>query len=199
MIYPWIPVIPWYRYTVCHGVPNTDTIPVPMVPVTRSPQVFPYLCRTLWEVDPGNGQGTWGSGRRTRSQWESMMKPLIRWGSWELKRCSMEWGLRGQASCWRMTGDLASLLYDTSTIAFENPFVRKVTQSEPLGCAIVLRRSSVWLHHSAMQLNCDRYRFRRSTYSFDWDSQYFSREEMISMPQLCAYIFAILFEFSGIF
>ena len=50
-----------------------------------------------------------------------------------------------------------------------------------------------------MQLNCDRYRFRRSTHSFDWDSQYFSREEMISVPQLCAYIFAILFEFSGIF
>ena len=53
-----------------------------------------------------------------------------------------------------------------------------------------------------MQLNCDRYRFRRfcrSMHSFDWDSQYFSREEMISVPQLCAYIFAILFEFSGIF
>ena len=88
---------------------------------------------------------------------------------------------------------------NSNAIAFGNPFVRRVTQSEPLGCAIVLRRNSAWLHRSAMQLNCDRYRFRRSTHSFDWDSQYFSREEMISMPQLCAYIFAILFEFSGIF
>ena len=42
-----IPVIPWYGYTVCRGVPNTNTVPVPVVPVTRSPQVFPYPCRTL--------------------------------------------------------------------------------------------------------------------------------------------------------
>ena len=40
-----IPVIPWYGYTVCRGVPNTNTVPV--VPVTRSPRVFPYPCRTL--------------------------------------------------------------------------------------------------------------------------------------------------------
>ena len=53
-----------------------------------------------------------------------------------------EWRMEGQASCWRTTGDLASLLYDSNAIAFGNPFVRKVTQSEPLGCAIVLRRSS---------------------------------------------------------
>jgi hypothetical protein len=47
LIYPWIPVIPWYGYTVCHGVPNTKTVPVPVVPVTRSPRVFPYPWRTL--------------------------------------------------------------------------------------------------------------------------------------------------------
>ena len=42
-----IPVIPWYGYTVCRGVPNTNTVPVPVVPVTGSPRVFPYSCRTL--------------------------------------------------------------------------------------------------------------------------------------------------------
>ena len=47
LIYPWIPVIPWYGYTVWRGVPNTKTVPVPVVPVTRSPWVFPYLWWTL--------------------------------------------------------------------------------------------------------------------------------------------------------
>jgi hypothetical protein len=46
-----IPMIPQYRYTVCCGVPNTKTIPVPVVPVTQSLQVFLYLCRTLGAVN----------------------------------------------------------------------------------------------------------------------------------------------------
>jgi hypothetical protein len=53
-----------------------------------------------------------------------------------------EWRVERQASCWRTTGDLTSLLYDSSAITFGNPFVQKVTQSEPFGCAIVLRRNS---------------------------------------------------------
>ena len=40
-------MIPWYGYTVCHGVPNTNTIPIPVVPVTWSLWVFLYLCWTL--------------------------------------------------------------------------------------------------------------------------------------------------------
>jgi len=42
-----IPVIPRCRYVVCRGVPKTNTIPVPVAPVTRSPRVFPYPCHTL--------------------------------------------------------------------------------------------------------------------------------------------------------
>ena len=44
IIYPYIPAIPWYGYTVCHGVPKSTTVPVPVVPVLETPQVFLYLC-----------------------------------------------------------------------------------------------------------------------------------------------------------
>ena len=33
VIYPYIPVIPRYGYAVCRGVPNSTTVPVPMLPV----------------------------------------------------------------------------------------------------------------------------------------------------------------------
>jgi hypothetical protein len=32
--------------------------------------------------------------------------------------------MEGQTNCWRMTGDLATFLYDSSAIASGNPFVR---------------------------------------------------------------------------
>ena len=32
-IYPCIPAILQYRYTVCHGVPKPTTLPVPALPV----------------------------------------------------------------------------------------------------------------------------------------------------------------------
>ena len=33
VIYLYIPVIPWYGYVVCHSVPNSTTVPVPVLPV----------------------------------------------------------------------------------------------------------------------------------------------------------------------
>ena len=37
-----IPTTPWYGYMVCHSVPKSKTVPVPMVPILETPQVFPY-------------------------------------------------------------------------------------------------------------------------------------------------------------
>ena len=37
VIYPYIPAIPQYRYTVCRGVPKSTTVPIPVV--TGSPEV----------------------------------------------------------------------------------------------------------------------------------------------------------------
>ena len=36
-----------YGYAVCHGVPKSNTIPVPAVPVLEAPWVNPYPCGTL--------------------------------------------------------------------------------------------------------------------------------------------------------
>ena len=33
VIYPYIPVIPRYGYTVCCGVPDLTTVPIPTLPV----------------------------------------------------------------------------------------------------------------------------------------------------------------------
>jgi len=35
-----IPTTPWYGYMVCHGVPKSKTVPVPMVPILETLQVF---------------------------------------------------------------------------------------------------------------------------------------------------------------
>ena len=32
---------------VCRGVPKSTTIPVPMLPVLETPQVYPYPCSTI--------------------------------------------------------------------------------------------------------------------------------------------------------
>ena len=40
-------MIQWYRYMVCCSVPKPNTIPIPVIPVTDSRQVFLYLCLTL--------------------------------------------------------------------------------------------------------------------------------------------------------
>jgi hypothetical protein len=31
-----------YGYVVCHGVPKSDTVAVPALPVLETPQVYPY-------------------------------------------------------------------------------------------------------------------------------------------------------------
>ena len=46
-IYPCIPVILQYGYTVCHGLPKSTTVPVPALPILENPWVFLYPCRTL--------------------------------------------------------------------------------------------------------------------------------------------------------
>ena len=46
-IYPCIPAMPQYGYTVCHDVPKSTTVPVPALPILENLRVFPYLCRTL--------------------------------------------------------------------------------------------------------------------------------------------------------
>ena len=48
-IYPCIPAIPQYGYTVCHGVPKSTTVPVPALPILENPRVFLYPCQTLLE------------------------------------------------------------------------------------------------------------------------------------------------------
>jgi hypothetical protein len=40
-------VTPWYGYAVCRGVPKSNTVPVPAVPVSEAPRVNPYPCETL--------------------------------------------------------------------------------------------------------------------------------------------------------
>ena len=52
-------MIPWYGYTVCHSVPNTNTVPVPVStcdPITASipilvpnptPKLAPLICILL--------------------------------------------------------------------------------------------------------------------------------------------------------
>ena len=52
---------------------------------------------------------------------------------------------------------------------------------------------------SNMRLSRGCNRFSRSQHRLTADSQYFSREEMISVPWLCAYIPAIYANFPGIF
>ena len=47
VIYPYIPAIPQYRYTVCRGVPKSTTVPVPTLPILENPRVFLYPCLTL--------------------------------------------------------------------------------------------------------------------------------------------------------
>jgi hypothetical protein len=46
-------VTPQYGYTVCCGVPKSNTVPVPVpvVPVSEAPRVNPYPCETLGGVD----------------------------------------------------------------------------------------------------------------------------------------------------
>ena len=53
-MYPYIPAIPRYGYTVCRGVPKSTTVPVPALPVSENPRVFPYLCQSLFPDDQGN-------------------------------------------------------------------------------------------------------------------------------------------------
>ena len=47
MKYLCVPAIPQVRVTVCHGVSKSNTVPVPMLPVTRSLRVLLYPWRTL--------------------------------------------------------------------------------------------------------------------------------------------------------
>ena len=46
-INPRIPVTLRYRYAVCRGVTKSNTVPVPVVPVSEAPRVNPYPCKTL--------------------------------------------------------------------------------------------------------------------------------------------------------
>jgi hypothetical protein len=41
------PAKPQVKVTVCHGAAKPNTTPVPVTPVTKTPQVNLYLCLTL--------------------------------------------------------------------------------------------------------------------------------------------------------
>ena len=38
-----VPVTLQHGYMVCCGVAKANTVPVPMVPILKTPQVYPYL------------------------------------------------------------------------------------------------------------------------------------------------------------
>ena len=43
---------PWYGYTVCYGVPKSNTVPIPTLSILETLQVYPYLCSTLIAYEP---------------------------------------------------------------------------------------------------------------------------------------------------
>jgi hypothetical protein len=47
VIYPCIPVILQVWVAVCCGMPKSTTIPIPVIPVLETPQVYPYPWQTL--------------------------------------------------------------------------------------------------------------------------------------------------------
>jgi hypothetical protein len=105
---------------------------------------------------------------------------------------------KGQASCWRMAGDCAIFM------RFEREQIRKSLCSigDSGGAAhraSIPQRNFNRLMRSNMRLHRGCNRFSRSQHRLTADSQYFSREEMISVPRLCAYIPVIYANFPGIF
>jgi hypothetical protein len=54
IIYLCIPVILQVRVAVCHGVPKSTTVPVPVIPVLEALWVYLYLCETLTLLDNEN-------------------------------------------------------------------------------------------------------------------------------------------------
>ena len=47
-MYPCIPMILWYKYVVCHGVPKSTTVPIPVLNLTFSILAFWHSCTSGW-------------------------------------------------------------------------------------------------------------------------------------------------------
>jgi hypothetical protein len=60
---PCTPAKPQVKVTVCHGAAKPNTTPVPVTPVTKTPQVNLYLCLTLHETRGCPSRGTSDDGR----------------------------------------------------------------------------------------------------------------------------------------